>query len=53
MQTQVLKLLADVCMFTGILQEPLKALERVYEILMVSKHLLMMNFRYPSPKLEN
>ena len=41
MQTQVLKLLADVCMFTGILQEPLKALERVYEILMVSKHLNM------------
>jgi len=33
-QTQVLKLLADVCMFTGIIQEPLKALERVYEVLM-------------------
>lgn len=33
-QTQVLKLLADVCMFTGMLQEPLKSLETVYELLM-------------------
>ena len=35
-QTQVLKLLADVCMFTGMLQEPLKSIETVYELLMVS-----------------
>ena len=35
-QTKVLQLLADVCMFTGPVQEPLKALECIYDILMVS-----------------
>ena len=34
-QTQILKLLAEVCMFTGKLQKPLEATEAIYKLLMV------------------
>jgi len=33
-QTQILKLLAEVCMFTGKLQKPLEATEAIYKLLM-------------------
>ena len=34
-QTQILKLLAEVCMFTGDLQKPLEATQSIYKLLMV------------------
>ena len=36
-QTQILKLLAEVCMFTGSIQQPLQPTQKVYELLMVRK----------------
>merc|ERR1712110_1251971 len=33
-QTQILKLLAEVCMFTGTLQKPLEATQAIYKLLM-------------------
>ena len=45
-QTQMLKLLAEVCMFTGTLQKPLEATQAIYKLLMVRICTKLINWSY-------
>ena len=45
-QTQMLKLLAEVCMFTGTLEKPLEATQAIYKLLMVRIWTILINWIY-------
>ena len=45
-QAQMLKLLAEVCMFTGTLEKPLEATQAIYKLLMVRIWTILINWSY-------